>query len=371
MKKKFLALTAGALLFSFMGVLSCSSDDNNSTSDPTDPVNPVEEIKIPTAAAFNDLRKSVLEREKQVFTTTVDENGIVSFTSKKGVKVEVGYLGVQGEFAQAGDEVTCTFIELYDKGTMALANRPTMGIYPNRDENGYFEVTRDEYGRISAEGYKGFIITGGEFYFDIQIKGKPVTNYGINMIVPAANTGGFQDDMLFWQGNLDENDDLTFTEIPMQTEMGMLEGDKANEAYRAYLNGWGNIRDEIGWTNIDKYAYLEGEAELTRFFVKAPTGYDYSNAAIYLMVKNEQGLAQLDDFVDHSNHGKVFTEHYGWVPVGLEGYLVLITVDPETYKVAYAVKEIKVVKDQLIEFKSEDLKTGGIDEVTTVLNTFR
>lgn len=360
MKKKFLAFTAGALLLSGMGVVSCSSDDNNSKPDP------VEEIKIPTAVAFKDFRKSILDSQKQLITTTIDANGMFSFTSKKGVKVEVGYLGAEGDYAQQGDKVTCTFIELYDKGTMALTNRPTMGTYPNRDENGYFEVSRDEYGRISTAGHRAFIITGGEFYFDIKLNGKQVTNYGISMEVPTKNTKGFQEDMLLWQGNLDAKDDLTFTEIPMRTEMGFLGSDEGNENYVLNLHGWSELPTEIGWSNIDKYSGYEGEQ--TQFFVKVPTGYNYENAAVYLGVKNEQGLAHLDVFLTHPELGDVFTEHYGWVPVGLQGYVFFISVEAETNQVVYAIKDITVSKNQLIEFQASDLKTGTKEEVIAILN---
>ncbi|WP_158963380.1 hypothetical protein [Myroides fluvii] len=364
MKKRVKTAAVFALFLSFIGVISCSSDDSSPAPTP-----PIEEIKVPSAIEFSDLRKSILEREKQYVNTTINEHGGITFTSKKGVEVEVNYLSVGDDSVQEGDEVTCTFIELYDKGVMALANRPTMGIYPDRDEYGYFDVTKDEYGRIHAEGYRGFIITGGEFYFDIKVKGKQVTNYGINMVVPAKNTRGFQEGMLVWQGNVNEKDDLTFTEIPIQTEMGFLQGDEANENYVMYLNGWDNLPGEIGWSNIDKYANFEGEK--TQFFVSVPQGYNYETAAIYLGVKNEEGLAHLDVFLNHPELGDVFTEHYGWVPVGLEGYVFFISVDPNTKKVVYAIKDITVTKNQLIQIKPEDLKTGTTEEVIAILNGLR
>jgi hypothetical protein len=361
MKKRIQMIAVSVMLLSGMGVISCSSDDSSPTPPP-----PIEELKVPTATKFRELREAVLSDQKQEFVTTINEEGGFRFVSKKGVEVVVSNLGTEEHWGETGDEVTCTFIELYDKGVMALVNRPTMGIYPNRDESGYFDVTKDEYGRIAAEGYRGFIITGGEFYFDIKVKGQQVTNYGIHMVVPAKNTGGLQDDMLLWQGNVNEKDDLTFTEIPIQTEMGFLHGDEENDSYVLNLNGWSNLPAEIGWSNIDKYAGFEGEQ--TQFFVKVPQGYNYENSAIYLGVKGEEGLAHLDVFLTHPELGDVFTEHYGWVPVGLEGYVFFISVDPDTNKVVYAIKDIKVSKNQMVEIKSEDLKTGTTEEVIQILN---
>lgn len=366
MKRMSKTATGIMLLLSILGIASCSSDDNKSK--PVDPQPPLG-IEIAAATDFVELRKKVLEDQKQLISATLDENGSFTFVSKKGVKVEVSNLGTEGHWGETGDEVTCTFIELYDKGVMALVNRPTMGIYPNRDESGYFDVTTDEYGRIATEGYRGFIITGGEFYFDIKVKGKQLTNYGIHMEVPAKNTGGLQDDMLLWQGNVNEKDDLTFTEIPVQTEMGFLHGDEESENYVLYLNGWSNLPAEIGWSNIDKYAGVEGEQ--TQFFVKVPVGYNYENSAIYLGVKGEEGLAHLDVFLTHPELGDVFTEHYGWVPVGLEGYVFFISVDPSTAKVVYAIKDIKVSKNKVIEIKAEDLKTGTTEEVIAILNALQ
>jgi len=364
MKRKIQRSTAILLLLGGLGAMSCSSDDNKSNPPP---ILPPVEIKVPAATDFTNFRKEILDGLKQKITTTLGEDGSFSFVSKQGVKVQVTVLGTQEHWGEAGDQIECTFIELYDKGTMALANRPTMGVYPtNRDENGYFDVEKDEYGRLSTEGYRAFIITGGEFYFDIKLKGKQVINYGINMEVPTKNTKGFQEDMLLWQGNLDAKDNLTFTEIPIQTEMGFLGSDEDNENYVLFLNGWNELPAEIGWSNIDKYADYEGEQ--TQFFVKVPQGYNYENSAVYLGVKNEQGLAHLDVFLNHPELGDVFTEHYGWVPVGLEGYVFFISVDPDTNKVVYAIKDIKVSKNQMVQIKSEDLKTGTTEEVIQILN---
>ncbi|WP_413512374.1 hypothetical protein [Myroides odoratus] len=364
MKRSFQIAVSLTVLLGVLGLVSCSSDDNKSEPNP-----PEQGIEVPTSTEFSQLRTNVLDNEKQYTKTTVDENGGFGFVSKKGVKVRVTSLGALTDWAEPGDEVECTFIELYDKGVMALANRPTMGIYPNRDESGYFEIVKDEYGRISTEGHRAFIITGGEFYFDIKLKGKQVTNYNIAMEVPVKNTRGFQEDMLVWQGNVNEKDDLTFTEIPIQTEMGFLNGDETNGNYEFFLNGWNELPSEIGWSNIDKYSVVEGEK--TQFFVKVPQGYNYSNAAIYLGVKNEEGLAHLDVFLNHPEIGDVFTEHYGWVPIGLEGYVFFISVDPTTKKVVYAIKDIKVVKNQVVVIKAEDLKTGTTEDVITLLNQMR
>ncbi|MGG5506870.1 MULTISPECIES: hypothetical protein [unclassified Myroides] len=168
MKKRFEVITAFVLLFSAIVVTSCSSDDTSVSPDP----NPrPEEISVPSTVEFNNLRKQVLEGEKQQINALLNEERGFSFTSKKGVKVEVSYLYINDKEIKEGDEVTCTFIELYDKGVMALANRPTMGIYPERNEGGGFEYEKDDYGRLKVEGYRGFIITGGEFYFDIKVNG--------------------------------------------------------------------------------------------------------------------------------------------------------------------------------------------------------
>ena len=366
MKKRLQAVSAFVLLLGCMGIVSCSSDDSNTPSNPG-PV--VEEIKVPSTVEFSDMRKRVLEEEKQEIRTVLNEEMGFTFTSKKGVNVVVSSLGLQQEGFQVGEEVTCTFVELYDKGVMALANRPTMGIYPNRDEWGYFDYEKDNYGRIEVEGYRGFIITGGEFYFDIKVKGKRVSHYSIGMEVPAANTRGYQSDMILWQGNVNEKDDLTFTEIPMQTEMGFMGYDENSDNYVLNLNGWSELPSEIGWTNIDKYAYEEGEK--TQFFVKAPQGYNYENAAVYLGVKGDEGLAHLDVFLIHPELGGVFTEHFGWVPVGLEGYVFFISVDGNTQKVVYAIKEIAVEKNQVIEIKAEDLKMGTTEEVIAILNALK
>lgn len=57
--------------------------------------------------------------------------------------------------------------------------------------------------------------------------------------------------------------------------------------------------------------------------------------------------------------------------ISLEGSVCFITYDPNTQKVVYAIKEVKVLENQVVEIEVTDLKTGMEAEVMAVLNQLR
>src|SRR5690606_24751639 len=96
-----------------------------------------------------------------------------------------------------GDAVTgavdLEFVEIFDKATMLMTNKPTMGLLPNGD--------------------KALLISGGEFYVNATQNGLPLeTTCDFQLIVPTALTGGTDNDMILWNGTIDENGNLAWKE---------------------------------------------------------------------------------------------------------------------------------------------------------------
>lgn len=364
MKNKMKISALGAFLLSaLLMISSCSNDDNSSTVDPE------KKFERPTSAQFKAFQKEHLQRLEQKFNTVVEDNLQFEFISKGGVTVNISSMEIEDHVSiEIGDKIECTFIELYDKGNMALSNRPTMGIKPIKNEWGNFEFEKDAYGRITTKGKKEFIVTGGEFYLDVKVNGARVKNYKISMDVPTKNTNGFQKDMLLWQGNVDENNDLTFNEIPTETEIGWM-GELNEDNYMLYLNGYDNLVSEIGWFNIDKYL-VYGD-EVTKLFVQAPEGYSYLNSAVYMAIKDNEGLGKFDSHEKDPKLGNVFTVSTDWIPVGVEAHLVFISIDPITAKIIYAIQKIKVEKNGIIKINEKELKSGTGEQFVEEINKLK
>src|SRR6187402_805245 len=132
----------------FLGVLtitSCTNDDTPTDKLPDTP---------PTAAEFSALRNEALTKLKQNFTIT-QASGAVTVTSASGVKINID----RDQLRKNGNPVTgpfnIEFIEIFKKGNMLTANKPTMGLTP--------------------DGKKNLLISGGEFYLQPTQDGVALT----------------------------------------------------------------------------------------------------------------------------------------------------------------------------------------------------
>ncbi|TEB41147.1 hypothetical protein D0809_27000, partial [Flavobacterium circumlabens] len=107
--------TIGLLLFAITTLVSC---DNSDESDNNNSILP------PTAAAFKGITEKGIKRNTQNFTVTAG-NGVVSFTSAKGVKVNINGDCLTKNGVAVTGAVNIEYIELFDKGNMLVTNKPT------------------------------------------------------------------------------------------------------------------------------------------------------------------------------------------------------------------------------------------------------
>jgi len=300
-------------------------------------------LNPPSPAAWEAFRESALEGFTQRATLDIS-SGVVSFQSEKGVALTIYTSCLAFEDGSAIDQdgqVELEYVEIFDRSTMLLTNKPTMG------HNG--------------DGNKRLLETGGAFYVNVTQGGKKVvsTCYTfMNLTVPKALTT--DSPMTLWNGAIDENGNLTWVEEGNNDNWDVDKPGGVENWDLDYYATFGNF----GWTNIDRFWDFEGETTIIR--VAPPTGFNYKNSAIYVSVdgEGENLLAQLDTFKDG-----YFSEHYGYLPVGLNIHLIFVS--EENGQWLYAIKGVKIEKDKAYSFTNEDLKTGTKAQLTAAIKAIQ
>lgn len=325
MKRKILLLSALAL-FSFL--TACDYEPVDITpveNNPENPNNPNPEVpEVPTAAEFNALQETALENIKQEFTFDASQS-MITLTSEKGVQITLYPSCLTKNGNPITGDVELEYIEVFNRGNMLTANKPTMGLMPNGD--------------------KGLLISGGEFYVNATQDGVQLEmSCGMQLMVPATLTGGQDNGMTLWFGQEDENGDLVWDEVNNENPQGQQEAGVGADggSYYCYFN-------HFGWTNIDKF-YNDPRPKTT-IYVDVPEGYDNTNSAVFVAyVGEENGLALLDVYDEDT---ELFSEHYGLIPIGLECYVIFASEQDGEW--IYAIKAVTIVADQIIVIEDADL----------------
>jgi hypothetical protein len=289
-------------------------------------------FKPQTAAEFAGIRQNFLDGLTQ--TKIFDAATGLAFTSPKGVNVNIyGGLSVTGN-------VQLRYIELFDIGSLALANKPLMG--------------RDYSNKVAP------LVTGGEFLIEVTQNSKKLDGYA-HLEVPVDYTQGADPtDMSPW---IMEEDSTVWTQGG-ELGLGVDEidgGNRGGNYYQCYLPfDWTNF----DWTNIDWLYSLEGEKTEVRVIV--PDGYNGTNSAVYAaFLKMPNTLAPFDVYVED---GKYFTEHTGIAPIDFEMFVIFVSGDALTGQFVYATKLVKIEANQYVTFTTADLHTGSVQQIIDAIN---
>lgn len=318
-------------LFVFTGLLfaAFSCTKNNEDNEPR--------LALPNAGNFRNLRAKALKNLEQIKTFKAEE-GIV-FTSVKGTRLQIsgGCLQDQSGNPVTGD-VTLSFVEIYDRADMALTNKPTMG----RDAN----------------GNKLPMVTGGEFNIEVKQADKILkSGCPFSLNVPASNTGGLDNEMVLWNGAIDDNGNLVWNEADPKGR------DRANPDEKTA--SYNVLAGSFGWTNVDRF-YSDPRPK-TQIKVAVPEGYDNSNAGVYLAYEDQPGmLAQLDTY---NSAEKYFSEHYGFVPVGLNVHVIFISESDGD--VALAIKPVTITSNATVTIASSDILKTKHDTAKNAVSNIR
>ncbi|MDO6759894.1 hypothetical protein Q4566_06745 [Tamlana sp. 2_MG-2023] len=289
----------------------------------------------PTAEDFSGLHETALEEITQTFQFNA-EDGNASFTSEKGVQINIqgSCLTLNGN-AVTG-QVDLEFVEIFDKGNMLTTNKPTMGIMPNGD--------------------RALLLTGGEFFIEATQNGAALeTSCNIQLGIPASLTGGIDNDMILWNGIIDENGDLAWEEDKRDGANG--EGGVFTEGnqYYAFLG-------DFGWSNVDRF-YNDPRPKTT-ILVDVPEGYDNTNCSVFLSYDGEDtGLANLDTYDAGSG---LFSEHYGQIPIGLECHVIFVTEEADDWK--YAIQSVTIVENDVITITDSETAVVTEAQLTAIIN---
>ena len=292
-------------------------------------------IAPPSAAKFQALREQALKDLTQTKTFKAEDG--ISFTSEKGATVTIhgGCLQDQNNSPVTGD-VQLSFIEIYDRGNMVATNKPVMG--------------------MDGSGNKLPLVTGGEYNLTVEQGGEGLTlGCPVQVSIPAANTGGMDGDMILWTGVINEDGNLEFEEVKEAGQGGGLRANEQNASYDIWSG-------EFGWANVDRF-YSDPRPK-TQIKVHVPAPYNNENSGVFLAYQGEPNvLAQLDTY---DNTERFFSEHYGFVPIGMTLHVIFVSESNDN--LIYAIKEATVVANGAITIQESDLNTTTKGNLISLIN---
>tara|TARA_R110001583_G_scaffold52804_1_gene163534 strand:+ start:2409 stop:3467 length:1059 start_codon:yes stop_codon:yes gene_type:complete len=251
---------------------------------------------------FIDNRKDAV----QEFTLDATTGGMIRGTQGTNVTFQPNSFGING--SPVTGNVTIRLIEIYDKASMLLKNRSTLG--------------------MRANGDKEALKSAGEFYIsalqgDVQMELLEMAAVESRPVDFADLDGGMQ---IFRAGEDNDCNDLEGDcDWVEADEDGDEEKDNpqirdaqgADGAFATYNYNIGSF----GWTNLDKWYNYAGAK--TEIFIDVPDGYNQDNSAVYLSYDGEPtALARMDVY---NTSLEMFTEHYGLIPVGLAVHIIVVT----------------------------------------------
>jgi hypothetical protein len=237
---------------------------------------------------------SNIETGKQLFTINVGTGGTI--IGSKGTKV---YIAPNSIFSLEGNPITgnvqLELVEIYDRATMVMMNKPTMGELPN--------------------GNRSTLISGGEYYLKITQNGQEVlAPTGVYVSIPTDNTGGLDLEMSLFDLAIEANDQ--WWNLVADT---VAVGDDSTQG--TWTTTYEILDGNWGWTNVDRF--YDDPRPKTVLKAQLPDGYNNTNCEVYLTYDGEQtALASLDTYTSDG----YFSEHYGLIPIGLEVHFIAVTM---------------------------------------------
>lgn len=311
----------GIVFMTALITTSCETSDDNDI------------IIRPSAEDFNALKDTALENLTQNFTFNADD-GSINLTSEKGVQIHINASCLTLNGNAVSGNVDLEFVELFDKGNMLTTNKSTMGALPNGD--------------------KAMLVSGGEFYVNATQNGEVLeTSCGFQMMIPVDLTGGADNDMTLWKGEIDAIGNIVWNGGEDNTAQGRLfvEG-----------NEYVGFFQSFGWSNVDRF-YNDPRPKTT-ILVAVPNGYNNTNSAVYISYDGEDtGLANLDTYDAGTG---LFSEHYGQIPIGLECHIIFATEEGDNWK--YAIKAVTISENDIITFTDGNTAVATEEELTVIIN---
>jgi len=294
-----------------IGVLPCllSCDDNHEK-----PAAPT-----PDAEALTSFVSTNIDERIQTFTLNATAGGEVVGSEGTIVKFEASaFLTLDGNLVTGN--VTVELIEIYDRASMLLTQKPTVG--RNDDDD------------------LAMLVSGGEFFVNATQAGNQLKlASGYQLIVPTSNTDGPDNDMQLFTGVEECEGDRCKIVWDEEKERGLEIGEfqTTGGVFSVYYA----FQSQFCWTNIDRW-YNDPRPKTT-IFVDVPEGFDNTNCAVYIVYDGEPTALGRFDMYDEETG--MFTEHYGLIPVGLEAHIVLVSIIED--EIHYAIQATTIVENHI------------------------
>jgi len=302
---------SGLALLVLVSLTSCLKDD--------EPNNPQPDGEA-LAARFLDNRLDAV----QEFTVDASTGGVITGTEGTKVTFLPNSFGLNGN--PVTGNVTVRLIEIYDKASMLLKNRSTLG--------------------QKANGDKEALKSAGEFFVDAKqgtnslellemanVESRPIGFPDFEGAMQIFRTGdgldnncdGIDNDCDWVETDEDDNGE--------NDDARVKDGQGAAGEYVTYTYDIG----DFGWTNLDKWYNFTGPK--TEIFIDVPVGFNQDNCAVYLSYDGEPtALARMDVW---NTELEMFTEHYGLIPIGLDVHIIMVAeIDGQLH---YAIQGTTIV----------------------------
>ncbi|MCF6180514.1 hypothetical protein [Lutibacter sp.] len=262
--------------------------------------NPKEDIQppLPDGAALNQRFDDNRANAVQEFTIDASTGGVITGTQGTKVTFQPNSFGLNG--TPVTGNVTVKLIEIYDKASMLLKNKSTLG--------------------MRANGDKEVLKSAGEFFINAEqdtnnLELLEMASVESRPIDFADLDGGMQ----IFRGDDDTNGNWIETDEDNDGENDnaqIKDGGGANGEFATYNYDIG----DFGWTNLDRWYNFTGPK--TQLYIDVPNEFNQENCAVYLSYDGEPtALARMDVW---DTALEMFTEHYGMIPIGQQVHIIMV-----------------------------------------------
>jgi hypothetical protein len=283
----------------------------------------------PDGEALTELFQNNRADALQEFTLDAATGGIITGSQGTQVTFEPNSFGING--SPVSGNVTIQLIEIYDKASMVLKNRSTLGEKANGDKEA-----------LKSAGQFFINATQGSNELELlemaEVTSKPVDfsdlDGGMKIFRTTCEPLDNDCDGINADGDWIEADEDNDGE---QDDAKIRDGQGADGEFATYNYDIG----DFGWTNLDRWYNFTGAK--TEIFIDVPNEFNQDNCAVYLSYDGEPtALARMDVY---NTELEMFTEHYGLIPVGLDVHIIMVAeIDGELH---YAIQGTTIVEDHI------------------------
>lgn len=295
------------------------------------------EVETPNATEFKNIQEEAIENITQSFTLTAN-NGYTTVTTASGAMISINTTSLKKNGSAVNGNIDLEVIEIFDKGTMVVTNKATMGLMNN--------------------GKKALLISGGEFYINATQDGIALSNNSnIYVSVPTTNA---DTDMKLFIGD-DTDDDIVWEQATDTLANDTIQSDSLRNNMQVYNNMYSITSSKFGWINIDRF-YSDPRSK-TSIKVEVPKGFKENNCAVYISFDGfgTKSIAKLDIY-----ENGYFSEYYKQLPIGLECHIIFVTESKGQWK--WAIKPVTIAENQIYTISETETQTGNEEQIKSVIN---